>query len=495
MPTVIDSLAVELGLDPKKFKKGLQEAAKDTKETENVVVKAADHMVGALHRVATEFLGLFLVVRSVSDVVDFFANLNESTRQLGINSRNFGVAANELRSLGNVAELAGGQADDALKTVQGLTQAEFNRERGFGGNDERLQTLAYLGVPFQGEHGGLRDIKGILLDLNRVLQRLPQPERLQFAQKAGIQGGLGLAVAEDPSKFRAYLAEQERQIALRKQDTDAAERLARAWLLLRQEMERIATRILTDISPALEKLFRRIGDFVTTHQGDITKGFDKVLEWFNGPGPGHVIDALVQIGDAAMNVAKAINDIAEFWFGKTDKPGEAAIEPGVKQGSLRSRIEAAMAVRGDISKIDEVQLRELSGRHRVPVNVLTQVPGGISGEEAARALEILHGRVGGDKGDPDWSKTLAEFKRRTVFTAPNPNALNSARGAVPTPNVPRRPAANDSKPTAMNSGTSVQIDNMTINTRATDANGIAADMNSALRRKLMVAQADVGMVA
>jgi hypothetical protein len=64
-----------------------------------------------------------------------------------------------------------------------------------------------------------------------------------------------------------------------------------------------------------------------------------------------------------------------------------------------------------------------------------------------------------------------------------------------TPLAPRPPAATagGSKPTAANIPNSVQIDSITIQTRATDANGIAGGIQSALQRKLLAAGAERGL--
>jgi hypothetical protein len=73
------------------------------------------------------------------------------------------------------------------------------------------------------------------------------------------------------------------------------------------------------------------------------------------------------------------------------------------------------------------------------------------------------------------------------------------KGARVRPNAPRvnpRPWRSLRVPRSpMNgrAGTNVQIDSITVNTRATDPNGIAADINGALRRKLLVSSTDGGL--
>jgi hypothetical protein len=124
MSTVIDSLIVTLGLDPKQFTKGQKDAAKAMTDTEKTVKHSAQEMTKALKEVALEFVGLFLVVRGIHDVVSFFEELNSKTRQLGIDARNIGTSAAELRDWQNAAEMAGGSAEGVTKTMLGLSQAK-----------------------------------------------------------------------------------------------------------------------------------------------------------------------------------------------------------------------------------------------------------------------------------------------------------------------------------------------------------------------------------
>src|SRR5665213_3374577 len=166
MPTVVDSLIVKLGLDPKGFKQGSDEVKKQSKATKDAVTadgkgvsdsvkktelavkSSSDGMVSSFRRVATEFIGLFIAVRSVSDVVGFFERVNASTRQLGLDSKNFGTAAAELRDWQNIAVLAGGTAEGVTKTIGGLEQALFQLKYN-GQFSDQLLYLSRLGVQFQ----------------------------------------------------------------------------------------------------------------------------------------------------------------------------------------------------------------------------------------------------------------------------------------------------------------------------------------------------------
>lgn len=79
--------------------------------------------------------------------------------------------------------------------------------------------------------------------------------------------------------------------------------------------------------------------------------------------------------------------------------------------------------------------------------------------------------------------------------APIPAAIGAVKLAAPTPRAQASSNAvsrsNDPPPTSRN--VSLDIGQMIVNTQATDATGIAADMHSAVRRKFTAAQVDSGL--
>src|SRR5665213_1498806 len=124
--TTIDSLVVELGLNTIGFKKGQQDISRAVKDTGQSIKTAAEDMSASFTKVGLAFAGIFLGVRGLEDIIHGFRNLSGELWQLGISSRNLGIAANELRDWQEVAELAGGKAEDATAAVNGLQRAIFN---------------------------------------------------------------------------------------------------------------------------------------------------------------------------------------------------------------------------------------------------------------------------------------------------------------------------------------------------------------------------------
>lgn len=483
--TVIDKLIVELGLDPKDFTKGTKQAAAAVVETEKQTNKSASEMVQAIRRVTAEFVSLFLAVRSIKDVVGVFGDINAATRQLGIDATNTDEAAAALKDLGNIAEITGGKADDAAEFVQGLNKAIFDTRNGANPHwSDQLTNFQIAGIDTGAVAGQMRPIWDILRETNRVLNSDPrwktQGQRYQEAKLLGF-GGLSSFLAKPTDEFTRLLKEQMSIPQVTQRDTRAAYRLTESWDVLKQRIEAELRKILTTIEPALEKLFRGIGDFIAKHTKDISAGIQNLLGWFSGPGPQNVVDGLVAIGDAAVAVAKFINGVVH----PISSGAIADKETGLFSKSTVGKWLTEKANGAD-SWLAQNKAERAAG---IPSGIISNnasvLPQDMDPNQLAQELAALHQKMGGDAGDPNWTKTLGAYSG---------TPLDATQGSQSSPRARANVAAG--KPTAMNlggpggRGGSVQIDEIKVYTQATDADGIARDIDSALNRKLTVTLAD-----
>lgn len=489
--TIIDKLIVELGLDPKQFSKGTKQATTDTKTMQDQVSYSAGEMVAAIHRVAAEFVGLFLTIRGVSDLVGQFAHLNEATRQLGIDSRNLGESAAELRDWGNVSELAGGKAEDAAQSIQGLEKSIFNVKEGFGW-DEQLTNFLRLNVDTGAATGKMRDFHAILLDTAKALDGMSGPDKFQWVQKLGLQGGIANAVTQGPEALERYWKKEQALPQVSGADTAAAQRLAEAFTILRQRVVALATKILTAVEPAIERLFNAFSGFLSKNQGKIAAGIDDVAAWAQGDGPKQVIAAIMQFAQAVVDATKYIND-AVHPFRTTGRGISAGFAGAVDANKLDSQ-------ESDVKS----QIAAAEKAHGLPAGLLEKTGNGVtklgrgSADPLAAIMAEQHAALGGDKADPDWTKTVAAINARVragggpatqVAPAPNPNALKATQGAGASPAARATASQASGPPTAAN-GSTVTIGDIFIQTQARDANGIAGSIDGALQRKLTASQAD-----
>lgn len=487
--TIIDKLVVELGLDPKQFTKGQKEAAAAIIDTEKKTSESAAKMVSSLRRVAVEFAGLFLAVKSFKDVVGWMKELNEETRQLGFDSRNSGESAATLKDLGNAAEIAGGKAEDATATVLGLQKAIFSAQHGLGWSDQ-LTEFQRLGVDTGANTGQMRPILDILRETSKALaEQFPdKAQRFQETQVLGLPGGIANLVGQGEGYFDKQMAIQRSIPQVTPGQTQAAQNLTQSYDVLKQRIEAIGRQVLTAIEPALEHLFKGIGDFLQKHTGDISQGIQTFLGWFSGDGPQHFIDAITAAAEAALNFAKAASG------GK-----DVIRHPLNTAGKLLGAFGEAAHNANQSARISGEE-QDAEKKYGLPAGFLSSagVPAhnspGMAEQIAQRLGEIRSQEVAED--DPNWLQALDTLNQQfqNASLAPDPDAAQAVNGADSSPGA--RAVIAGGKPTADTGsrggagGVSLSIDTLNVNTQADDADGIAGAITGAMNRKLSVTFAD-----
>jgi hypothetical protein len=491
VPEKIDSLTLDVGLTSEEFQEGvnriigslgrMESSAAETGESMGQTFASLGSSVASL---AWRFAGMFLAFKSLEGLVDYFKDLSKELSDLGMAAEYLGQSAIELRRFGEVAELAGGRAEDAITGVRGLESAIFGLE--FQGQvSQNLIMLQRLGVAYLTTGGQMRDFKTIVFDTAAALQRqLPgegnRAMRVQMAARIFGEGGLANAVGGPINELRAFYAQSvassnkitnksiDRQVELQRHITDLSFR-----------MKNEAAAILDGLTPAINKL-------IATIENDLIPTIDELIAdlmaWL------HPLDTLNKASEGPIGITHPINSLAHFgaWLG-----GNAADFMDMwKRQTTNARK----------STLDKIQ---------VPSQVTARIGGGANLD----TLKYLHLEAGGDAGDPTWSKALtvytslgampggadafahsmfAEGLLRVAPSVPTAPALSTPTAPRPTGVatgvIPREP------PTSSTYGPRVQIDSIgPIVTQATDANGLMADINRAVQRKLLVTQSDPGL--
>lgn len=129
MPTVIDSLVVQLGLDPTKFTEGQRQVLADFKKTQEGVRKTGVQIEGSAKRaqeamsaLRTEVLAFGAAVLGTTSVASFLLGLGKTAQQLGFVSAATGTSVEELSAWSNAAKLAGGSAQGMVSLIQGISK-------------------------------------------------------------------------------------------------------------------------------------------------------------------------------------------------------------------------------------------------------------------------------------------------------------------------------------------------------------------------------------
>lgn len=526
--TIIDQLTVKFGLDPTDFKKGIEEARKslddfkkESKETGStlgdVVQSGAQKATGGLGKFGSLLgkggaigLGIGATLYLGKKLDDALFKVALSLRQVGIESKNVGVSAASLRNLQNASELAGGSVEDAAQTVNDLQKSLFNLR--FNGQvSDQIVMLSRLGVQFQDSYGRARDFNDVMLDTADALEKAQQrgemtrPEAFQFAQQAGFTGGMAQVVLSGRSGVQAELAKQSARSQVTPGMTKGATDWVRASLSLGQAAE------------------AELGNKGVGAVGETRAKADELLERAGTAVPRALEDSMHFLGDAATKAGEALSSLAHSAAdalgmenknprGRSSAPNRganfwhstiaaAAKRHGVPEDVLEGVIRQESSF--DPNAVSSKGAKGLAGLMPATGKELGVTPGKNPADDidaAARYLRQQHDYAAGHGYSGEqmpWVAAVAAYHAGMGNTMRGtnigPESLPYAGQVLHGTSYEEAASRFQYGPGGMNS-TEVNIDQITIQTKATDADGIASDIGDALtRRKLLAGQAEGGI--
>lgn len=516
--SIIDALIVTLGLDASGFKRGKAEADAALKETRNIAVTSAEDIVGGVAKMALGFTALFTAVRGVGDAIEYFKNLNHEISDLGYTSRQLGESAQSLRVYQQLAEGFGGSSKGITNTVSSLETAMFNMRQMGQMSSPLIAWQRFLGgLPPTNAEGGI-DMIAAINQARQATAGLSSMEATQRMKASGLDEGTINAVLGKTKAVDDYIAAQQRSAAQIAADVDSAKSLQQASAQLQFDLAGVASVALKDATPSLEAMFKKMDDWVKSES--ILDTLNKLKAALDG-----INQALKDI--TSGNWMKGVEDLLPTSPGRFLMTGPLQMgwdwlsgKLGTDDASSEARRRASMAP----------FLSSLEKQYGLPAGILNQVatveshyvPGivnsagaaGIFQEKlkynplagqnnnndaiyAAKMLSLYAKQFGGD-----WNKALAAFNvgpgaLSDALSGKDPLGPEHAKAtmAAAARYLKKISSAAGSSPTSSTRGpASLSIGNITINTQAKDANGIAADLAGAIRRKFNVFQTDAGLV-
>lgn len=537
--TIIDSLLVTLGLDPRPYKKQQTQFESDQRKFRDGTKKNANEISDALRNVGLEAAKLFIGFTSVKDGIKYLAGLNVATATLGRFSTNLGQSAHEVNTWGSAVELAGGSAQNAQADLMGLS-ASITALKATGEVSPLVLLLQRMGVALFDAQGKTRKLTDIYKDLGDKLKQFNRADAFNIAKGAGISEDTLNLILQAQAERQRLLDLAEKNNNVDEEAVKNAEKLQEEWREIGQSSKAFGMTILEAVTPAVKALFETSTKLFDTFKEtgalsavgkiftgiwDLTKlvvsGWKELLGLFKGgvlekyfSWLGNFYKETFKFGDAMLD---QVHELAN-----PQGDAKAAATPAKKPTAQESITEAAKKY-----GIPEDVLRNLikteSGFDPKAFNKQSGATG------IAQLLPKYHPNAGKDaNADIDEAgKTLLEYYKQfgswelaaAAYNTGPGNLKKEIAGAKAIPKETRnyvgkifgsnnnaldaaRFAASGSAPSngtmARNGGTpsttTVQIDSININApNAQDAGDIASELPGALKRKGVVAQADTTM--
>lgn len=308
MATVIDSLIVKLGLDASGFKKGQKDVGEGLEQTRKSTErigkqiqasgKNASEFFGQMRKSALLFFGALTGARGISDFVKNTVSMGAS---LDRSSRVLGVSANNLSKWGGAAKVAGGSVEGFMGTMQGLNN-QLTQLKETGDAPIRL-LLSRLGVAAADSSGRAKDVITLTSDIADAMGKLTnvgESDKFNWLLGAGFDEGTARLM---------LMAERERRdlvssmVGMTDEQAKKMREIDERWTKIRDKYSAMARDLMEKLLPSIEKLsgtlvktFDHIAPIIVA----IVDNFAKLNEYTDG--------WLVAIlaGVAALKVASSL---------------------------------------------------------------------------------------------------------------------------------------------------------------------------------------------
>ena len=522
MATVIDSLVVLLGLDASNYKKGREQAQKETDETSRKVQESADHITKSLLDVGKSVATLFLGFETASGFGKWLAGLNSGEATLGRTAANIGMSAHELNKWGNAVKLAGGDASDAQGEFSQLTE-DFQKMNTTGEQSALLQFLRARSVNIRDANGNLRNQGEILEELADKTAQYGRQYQVTMFRQAGLSQGEINYLTQSKALREDQLRLAERNNGVTEDSVAKAQKLQEYWRNIGTQIESVGQKILTTVTPAIEKTLGFVMQMFDEFKN--TGGLDRIAQTFRIIGGfAQAIGNSVKYWSGSDSPISKFNDYNNFMFKQYGKLLDL-LDPGkVNKPSTRAPSGPATPV---VSPSADTTGRyapppgSKAARFNNPGNILDAAGNErqyATPEEGQAALErdlaikmrrglktvdaIITAYEGNGKFKNDVPAYIADVRKQLGKNELNEGdikALSYAIGrhesgpglqAGPTPGLASRAAGGGAQ--AAGNQTTVSVGTIQVNAPNADPKAVADQVPAAIQRKFSVTQADTG---
>jgi hypothetical protein len=335
MATVIDQFVIKVKLDTSEYEAGQKKLDKLSQQTKEKAVEAGNAFGDAISSGASKASGKLGVLGSMlgkggmigiavgsliyaGKLIDTkLFDIAKGVRQVGIDSKNFNIAAANLRNLQNASEMVGGSIEDANKTVGGLAGSLYNLKFN-GAVDDSLIALGRLGVHFQDSYGHAKDFNAVMLetadaiDKAKASGKMSDSEAFFFAGQAGFTGGMQNLVTSGGANVRAELARQ----AARKQIDAGNLATSTHMVTASTSLGQAAT------AEGGLRLVEKYGDTRANAQEFLEKSGQGVIDFLSSAS-----DELDEFGKSLVAASNRLDTFLGVSSGSTGKVSSAILDP------------------------------------------------------------------------------------------------------------------------------------------------------------------------
>jgi hypothetical protein len=357
LPTIIDSLILELQLDPAKFQKGQKDATEAFVKTKEEALKSgkgieesSDKAAQALAKVARQALELYAVFLGGRGVKQFIEDITAGDAALGRFSGSLSESPQTIAAWGLAVERVGGSSAATSASFQSLSdKIEDLRLRGKALPDVFYQLQAAGGRTIDLNHGVSKSMVDIAANLKAVAAH-DQAKASWLGRQLGIDPDTVNMMIKYGAGIGAEI-ERLKKLGPSSKDIAAAQDLQKAWNELEQEAVHFGRAIWTSLSPALINAMERFDAWLgkKENQEKFNAVIKQLSDWIDGIDWDKTVKGVDDFTTSANKAADSVGGwvkIGEALFGVWAVSKIAGIVTGIwgMVTALRAAAAAAAAL-------------------------------------------------------------------------------------------------------------------------------------------------------
>jgi len=406
MATVIDSLIVTLGLDNKDFQQGMKDTEKGLSDTRKKTDRVGKQ-IAASGKDAAEFFGqmqrsaikFFAVLTAGRGLINFTRDVVTTGANLSRLSKNLNISADTMHRWGKASELNGGSMEGFLGALQDLNGQITEIQ--MAGTSSMVPYFRQLGVSIVDAAGNAKSSVKIYEDVADAVGKIykNQNERYAYLKRMGIADeGLVNLMAKGGKELRATLAAQQ---GFSQKDADAAYKAEQTWIKAQQRLEKMTRDLVIKVLPSLERLaesFVKMAEVIIPPLSKAVEIFAELDEKTDGWSTSLILAlaTLRLLGGSAV-----IGGIASL----------SATIAGLAAGAASLAAPLGFLLHsGGLNKGEDEEIRKLQGDNYMGPTVANKPGTSVPERHNNPGAMIFAGQRGATKGETINGHTFARFK-------------------------------------------------------------------------------------
>lgn len=405
MATVIDSLIVTLGLDNKDFQQGMKDTEKGLSDTRKNTDRVGKQ-IAASGKDAAEFFGhmqrsaikFFAVLTAGRGLINFTRDVVTTGANLSRLSKNLNISADTMHRWGKASELNGGSMEGFLGTLQNLNNQVT--EIFMKGDSAITPYLRQLGVSVTDAAGKAKPLTTVLGDIADATEKAfpDRQQRYAYLQQMGFDEGSINLIAKGGKELRSTLAAQQ---GFSQKDADAAYRAEQTWIKAQQRLEKLTRELVVKVLPSLERLaesFVKMAEVIIPPLSEAVEIFAELDEKTDGWSTSLILAlaTLRLLGGSAV-----IGGLAGVATKLASMAASAA--------SLAAPL-GFLLYSGGLNKGEDEELRKLQGEHYMGPTVANKPGTSVAERHNNPGNLVFAGQRGATVGETVAGHTFARFQ-------------------------------------------------------------------------------------